>query len=199
MNLRLPACFVVIGALTLIPGYGLYALAGALGLTPGPGLTSRVLFVWTVNAPVEELAKFLGFVLGARLLHSIRQPRDGLLQGAATGLGFGLGENLLYALADGPSVFFLRAVTSLPGHVLYGAVWGGYYGYEVCHGKGRVLRPWVPLLALFPAVFSHALYNSLIQAGAPSGWTLLADGLTWAFGIFLFIHLKPGGPSRDLT
>jgi RsiW-degrading membrane proteinase PrsW (M82 family) len=194
VNRGLLAGFVVIGALTVIPGFGLYALAGTLGLSPGPGLVSRVLFIWTVNAPAEELAKFLGFVLGARILRSISQPRDGLAQGAATGLGFALVENILYALSGGPGLFFLRLLTSLPGHVIYGAVWGGYYGYEVCLGKGRVLRPWVPLLALVPAFFSHALYNTLILLSAPDPWPLVVDGLTWAFGVFLFVHLRSDTP-----
>lgn len=192
----LPAAFAAAGALSVVPGFAFYALAAALGLSPGGDRWGVVVFTWTVNAPVEELAKFLGFALTARILKSIREPQDGSLQGAATGLGFGLVENLLYGLSGGPGLFLVRTLVSLPGHLIYGAVWGGYYGFEVYQGRGRVRRPWVPLLALVPAGFSHALYNTLAVTGAPLVWALAADALTLGFGLFLFVGLRSHSPRQ---
>lgn len=189
--------FVLVGAVSVAPGYLLYDLADAV-IPPGPaGRWGEILYVWTVNAPVEELAKYLSFALAASVLGSLRRPEDGSLQGAATGLGFALVENLLYGLSGGWELWVWRMVLSLPGHVIYGAVWGGYHGFEVYQGRGRVVRPWVPLLALVPAAFSHAVYNTLALVGAPLGWSLAADGLTLAFGIFLYLRLRALSPDRN--
>lgn len=187
--------FVVAGALSVVPGFLLYALAD--GLFPAvPHRWGQVLFIWGINAPVEELAKYLCFALAAGLLKTIREPQDGTLQGAATGLGFGLVENFLYGLSGGWELLLLRSAVSLPGHILYGAVWGGYHGFEVYQGRGRLRRPWVPLLALVPAVFAHAVFNTLTLVGAPLVLTLTGDGLILLFGLFLFLRLRDLSPSR---
>lgn len=185
--------FPWVGVGSLVPGFALYALADALG-NGAPGLWGRVVFTWTVNAPAEELAKYLSFVVATRLLASLREPRDGVLQGAAVGLGFGLAENVLYGLADGWVTFVVRSVLSLPGHMVYGAVWGGYHGFEVYQGAGRMNRPWVPLLALIPAAFSHALFNTLSLLGAPLVATLAVDALTLGLGVFLYRRLSASAP-----
>lgn len=197
---RLPAAaffglFVVVGAFSVLPGMALYLLVGLVG-PAFPGRWGEVLFVWTVNAPIEELSKYLSFAVAAGVLRSVRQPQDGSLQGVATGLGFGLVENLLYGLSGGGELFLFRTLVSLPGHLVYGAVWGGYHGYEVYRGRGRLGRPWVPLLALVPAAFSHAAYNTLALVGAPFLTSLATDGLTFFFGLFLFLRLRALSPVR---
>lgn len=187
--------FPLAGALSVVPGLILYKIAEFIG-PPLPGQWGEVVFIWTVNAPVEEIAKYTSFVLLSTLLRSLREPQDGALQGAATGLGFGLIENLLYGLSGGPGLFLLRTAVSLPGHVIYGAVWGGYHGFESYQGRGRVRRWWVPLLALVPASFSHALFNTLVLVDAPLAVALFADGLLLGFGLFLFFRLQALSPSR---
>jgi RsiW-degrading membrane proteinase PrsW (M82 family) len=189
--------FPVVGALSVLPGFALYALADTFLPPAGTGRWAQILFVWTVNAPAEELAKYLCFALAARWLSSLREPQDGSLQGAATGLGFALVENALYGLSGGWELWGVRTVLSLPGHVIYGAVWGGYHGFEVYQGKGRVVRWWVPALALVPAAFSHAAYNTLSIAGAPLLFTLATDTLTLGFGLFLFLRLRALSPAQQ--
>lgn len=188
--------FPVVGALSVVPGFGLYALAGAVLPPTEAGRWGDILFVWTVNAPVEELAKYFCFVAAARLLSSLKEPQDGTLQGAATGLGFALVENVLYGLSGGGALWLVRTVLSLPGHVIYGAVWGGYHGFEVYQGRGKVGRWWVPALALVPAAFSHALFNTLALVGAPLALTLASDAVTLGFGLFLFVRLGAHSPGR---
>lgn len=188
--------FLGAGALSVLPGFLLYFLAANLTFLETPGRWGDVLFIWTVNAPVEELAKYLCFVLVTAARRSLREPQDGVLQGATTGLGFGLVENLLYGFADGWQTLAVRTLFSLPGHLIYGAVWGGYHGFEVYQGRGRVVRWWVPLLALVPAAFSHATFNTLVLVDAPLVLALAGDALTLAFGLFLFFRLRAVSPSR---
>lgn len=187
--------FPLAGALAILPGFLFYAAAGIL-LPLKTGAWDDVLFIWAVNAPGEELAKYAAFVLFSTLLKSLREPQDGLLQGAATGLGFGLVENFLYGLADGWETLVLRSFFSLPGHIVYGAVWGAYHGFEVYQGSGRVVRWWIPLLALVPAVFAHAMFNTLVLVDAPLVLALAADGLTLGFGLFLYFRLRDLSPAR---
>lgn len=182
------------GAFSVLPGFALYALAAQV-LPLGGDRWSEILFIWVVNAPVEEIAKYLSFVLLTILLRSLREPQDGVLQGAATGLGFALVENLLYGLSGGWQLLLLRTIVSLPGHVIYGAVWGGYHGFEAYQGRGRIRRWSVPLLALVPAAFAHALFNTLVLVQAPLEYALLGDGLTLALGLFLFFRLRALSPS----
>lgn len=187
--------FVLVGGLSVVPGFFLYALADAV-FPPASHRAGQVLFIWTVNAPGEELAKYLCFALTATLLRTIREPHDGSLQGAATGLGFGLVENFLYGLSGGWQLLLLRSLVSLPGHIIYGAVWGGYHGFEVYQGRGRLSRAWVPLLALVPAIFAHAVFNTLALVGAPLAFAVAGDALILGFGAFLFLRLRALSPSR---
>lgn len=187
--------FPWVGALSVLPGFFLYGIAAAWG-PPLPGRWGEILFTWLVNAPVEELAKYGSFTAATLVLRSLREPQDGILQGAATGLGFAVVENFLYGLSGGWELLLVRAFLSLPGHVVYGAVWGGYHGFESYQGKGRVVRWWIPLLALFPAAFSHALFNTLALVGAPLPVILVTDLLTLALGAFLFVRLRAHSPSR---
>lgn len=52
-----------------------------------PWIDSSVPYYFLVNAPSEELAKFLVFWVLARVLGSVKDPVDALIQGAAVGVG----------------------------------------------------------------------------------------------------------------
>jgi RsiW-degrading membrane proteinase PrsW (M82 family) len=192
------SAFVLAGALSVLPALLFSHLFSSFFPFNSSGRWSRIVFVWTVNAPVEEVTQYFCFVLATRIFRSLREPQDGLFQGAATGLGFALVENLLYGLTGGWELLVLRIFVSLPGHLIYGALWGGYYGFEFYQGRGKLVRSWVPLLALVPAVFFHALFNTLTLVGAPLGLILTTDGLSLALGTFLFLRLRTYSPSRPL-
>ena len=188
--------FTVAGMLSVLPGFFLYGVAGLLFPSSDTGRWAEIVFTWTINAPVEELAKYFCFALASILLKSIRSPEDGIVQGAATGLGFALVENFLYGLSGGWELLLLRIFVSLPGHVLFGAVWGGYHGFEVYQGRGKIERWSVPLLALVPAAFSHAAFNTLAIVQAPLLANLAVDAATLGFGAFLFFRLRGASLSR---
>lgn len=190
-----PWLFLGAGAFSIVPGLVLYAVASAFGLNPTDDRWGTVVFTWTVNAPVEESAKYLCFAIAVLGLRSIREPHDGSLQGALVGAGFGLVENVLYGLAGGLELFALRTLLSLPGHAIYGAVWGGYHGFEVYQGGGRLQRPWVPLLSLVPAMFAHALFNTLATLELSLPIVLLGDAAILTLGVFLFVGLRAAAPS----
>jgi len=189
--------FVLAGAFSVLPSLALYQLSPLWFHRTSSETWQSILYIWLVNAPVEELGKYLTFVIVALVAKSIREPQDGSVQGAQTGLGFALVENFLYGLAGGWELLLLRAFVSLPGHMVYGAVWGGYHGYEVYQGRGKVRRWSTPLLALVPAVFSHALFNTLATLRLPLFYNLLADAALLAFGVYLYHRLTEVSPYRQ--
>ena len=162
---------------------GMFAYGGTLGVLSAI-ILSLVLGLWVdpdlagfvglvVIAPlVEELSKGLGlgFVRGR-----ILELEDGIIYGAAIGLGFGATENLLYGLEaldqggldNAVLVISLRVVSSALLHAGSTALLG--YGYALARLRGQGLGYVLPFYLL--AVVQHALYNFLV-----SGRYLIAFG-----------------------
>lgn len=125
------------------------------------------LIVVLVAPVVEELGKYL--VVRKTVYESAEfdEPVDGIVYAAAAGLGFATLENVIYVFASLETSLFLavgtglvRAVLSVPGHVLFSAMWG----YSL--GKARFIpkekRPGVIAAGLMLAIASHALFNLLL-------------------------------------
>lgn len=123
-----------------------------------------------VVAPVaEELAKFWVVEKTVYRSHVFDEPIDGIVYAAAAGLGFATLENILYVLnALDLSVFHalevaaVRAVLSVPAHVLFSTMWGFSLGISQIYPSGRGL-----LVAggLILAVSAHGLFNFLVLVG----------------------------------
>jgi len=125
-------------------------------------------FITVLIAPVfEEAGKYL--VVRRTVYESAEfdEPVDGIVYAAAAGLGFATLENIIYVFsALETSVAFaiqtglVRALISVPGHVLFSAMWG----YAL--GRARFLpasrRPGIILGGLVLAMASHALFNLLL-------------------------------------
>ncbi len=125
------------------------------------------LIVVMVAPVVEELGKYL--VVRKTVYTSLEfdEPVDGIVYAAAAGLGFATLENVVYVFSalDTSLVLALqtglvRALLSVPGHVLFSAMWG----YSL--GKARFIpeekRPAVIAAGLIFAMASHALFNLLL-------------------------------------
>jgi len=156
-----------------------------------------VLMAVIIAPIVEEMAKSTG-VPRRRLL----ELEDGLVYGAAVGLGFAATENLLYlvnALLVGLDAFILtavlRAVTSTVLHASATAIAG--YGIALAifmSVRGRHVS-WLPYLGV--AILLHALFNLFASLGelVPLDPVLFAlIGLVLAFilaaGSFVFIRKR---------
>lgn len=127
------------------------------------GIDAALLTV-VVGAPiVEELSKGLG--LGFVRPH-VREYEDGLIYGAAIGLGFAATENLLYgitALTENGAAFalwtiVLRIFSSMLLHLAASALVGFGYSRALVGGHSVVLV--LPYYLL--AVVLHAAYNFLV-------------------------------------
>jgi RsiW-degrading membrane proteinase PrsW (M82 family) len=163
--------FVYGGTLGVVIALALILLFDySIGVEPG-GLT---LLSLVVIAPVlEELAKGLGLGLMRRRISEIE---DGIVYGAAIGLGFAATENLLYGLEALQSSGFERAavtigfrvVSSVLLHAGSTALLG--YGYALMRLRGRGVVFLLPYYLL--AVLQHSLYNYLV--GGQLLWSFAA-------------------------
>lgn len=141
-----------------------------IGAEPG-GLT---LLSLVVAAPLlEELSKGLG--LGLARNH-VDEVEDGIIYGAAIGLGFGATENLLYglqALSDAglehaATTIGFRVFSSVLLHAGSTALLG--YGYAKMRLQRKGLLFLLPYYLL--AVLQHSLYNFLV--GPQLVWSFVA-------------------------
>ena len=163
-------------------GAGLLASAGNTALEGALPRDVEVVFGDAISAPVvEEVAKGLALlivVLGSRWAHrrfgvfEFDGVTDGIVYGAAIGIGFAFSEDLFYffrqaraeGVADALSVFLDRRDFFGPAmlrHAIWTATFGAGLGLATWSRswKGRI--GW-PLLGLLAAMVMHAINNGLI-------------------------------------
>jgi RsiW-degrading membrane proteinase PrsW (M82 family) len=125
------------------------------------------LIVVMVAPIVEEAGKYLVVRKTVYESGEFDEPVDGIIYAAAAGLGFATLENVIYvfsaletSLVLALQTGLIRAVISVPGHVLFSAMWG----YSL--GKARFLpaekRPLVITVGLILAMAFHSLFNLLL-------------------------------------
>jgi RsiW-degrading membrane proteinase PrsW (M82 family) len=173
--------------------------AGVVNSTVGPvfealGVAGVVLFYFVVVGPVEEFVKWLAIRVYAYRKDTFRTVIDGVVYGAAAGVGFAAIENFIYIVniyveASGTAGLApTEAATSVavqrflvgPGHVVFSA-WAGFYlGLAKFNAENR--GP-IILKGLLVATFIHALYNTsvtVLPAFLPGlgvfGYIVLYDG-----------------------
>lgn len=129
---------------------------------------------------VEEVLKFLMFMIFFYHAKDFDEPLDGIIYACSIALGFATIENIFYVFSalqyeNAFKVALLRAIMSIPGHFLFSALWG----YAAGVVKFR-LRKGVTLGAgLLTAILLHAGFNFMA--------TISAIGTT-SFIIFFSIY-----------
>jgi len=193
--------FFVVGFVSLIPTRVLYFLSYAFW---GNYLSEGWLFAFIdelfITGPVEEFAKFLTFLFLSSRLKSIKEPVDGVLQGAAVALAFATAENFVYGVAFGVHVLPIRAVFSTTGHLVYASIWGYIYGAVVYQSRGRKLREEYKaiLAAVLPAALFHGLYNFLLDVGLVP-LAILIDVFALVVAVAIYRYLRRLSPYRPLS
>lgn len=128
--------------------------------------------------PIEEAVKFAGPLLIVGLVRRWREePFEWMIAGAASGTGFAMVENILYATfaPDAFGLLFLRSLA--PMHLL----WSGWLGYRVGRrAPGAFLRSL--LIGFLIAAFLHGLWDALCLGGYLQALFALFGGQILAFG-----------------
>ena len=86
---------------------------------------------------------------------------DAIVYGVSVSLGFAALENVMYVMQSGFETGLLRAVTSVPGHAIFGVFMGYFYGYaKLAEAQGRAseAREYLALSVLTP-ILLHGTYD----------------------------------------
>lgn len=188
---------------SLLGSFGFGATAGiaialllnqlfAVGFNGSPfGASLQDVFIASVVcAPlVEELAKGVGMAVSRPY---ILEVEDGIIHGAAIGLGFAATENAIYAgqaLLSGGLILSIqttamRAVSSMVLHATAAAFLG--YGYSQVRVRGMSKLLMAPYY-LFAAAL-HATYNFLVQLPDPLAWLGFGGALVATLSVALVLR-----------
>ncbi len=183
--LGLGAAFLCLKFHGLLPLVGLPEDPSALMLS-GRRLPFLVYSI-AVTGFLEELFKFLPFVLVVVRFRAFDEPTDGLVYAAAVALGFASFENVLQCAVLEGFERIGRAFASPLTHAMFSSLWG----YLV--GKARVERraiAWPAVRGLVLAAFFHGLFNFLTTSVTLH---LLSAVLVLGVWVWVIIRLERAG------
>lgn len=163
----------LLGALSTIPAGWLEAVLEANVIKPifgsGPRLVENFFMFFCVVAVVEEGLKNICLKKGSWNHPAFDYQFDAIVYSVAVTLGFAAAENIGYVMSYGLGNALVRAVTSIPGHCIFGIFMGHYYGLaKRAENRGRRgLRGTYRFLSFFIPVLLHGFYD--FTAVAQSG------------------------------
>ena len=157
--LRLVLWIFLLGALSVIPA-GLFET-----------LFPESISGFIVAPVVEELTKFLVVFLFVYHRAEFNEPVDGIVYAAAASLGFATVENILYVLDGGVATGIVRAVASVPGHVIFSCIWGAALG--LAKFRPGPSRFGIVAAGLLGAMVLHGVFNFSLQFFGIAGFLLI--------------------------
>jgi RsiW-degrading membrane proteinase PrsW (M82 family) len=154
--LRLVTLVFLLGGLSVIPA--------AVIEYPFP----QGIITSSVVAPfVEEMIKFCVVFFFVYHLPEFDEPMDGMMYAAAAGLGFAAVENIFYVLEGGIAVGILRAIASVPGHMVFSCVWG--YTLGIAKFRAGSARAPLVITGLAGSVLLHGIFNFSLEVYEVAG------------------------------
>ena len=173
----------------------LFILGVLYGTSEVDDLERMSIFIGAVIvAPiVEEFVKPLVMLRNAQVKKEIDEVEDGIVYGAACGLGFGATENVLYglspeALAAGVAGIFFIVVLRTFSSILLHLVASSFTGYGIAKYQVEGQSFGVVIKYYFLAVFIHGAWNAMAIS------SLYYDNDLGSILLFLFsIVLAIGG------
>ena len=116
---------------------------------------------------IEESLKMICILLLVYSLKKFDERTDGVFYTVTVGMGFAAIENLTYVSSFGSQgyglqVAFMRALSAVPMHAIFGAIMGYFIG-KAKFSEGGIKIP-LFLAGWFGAVLMHGTYNSTLFA-----------------------------------
>ena len=115
-------------------------------------LVYKAIYTFIVLALAEEAVKYIAFRIILKKTAYVYSMADVVAVMVIIGAGFGLIEDIPYAIGADPITMLVRGVTM--GHVGYGFIMGWFYGKQLHTGKKRF-----GILALALPWLLHGLYD----------------------------------------
>lgn len=157
--------FMTIAA-ALIEGIALSAVQSVLNVHT---ITYRLVENFICVALVEEGVKYFALRKGSWNSPDFNYRFDGIVYAVAVSLGFAAVENVGYVFSYGLANAAVRAVTSIPGHCIFGIFMGINYSFaKVAANRGlRGKLRYHSLMALIVPMCLHGFYD--FTASSSSG------------------------------
>ena len=160
------------GTLAMIPA-AVLEIAGTNILNAAVAAQSSVIYnlidAFIVVGLTEELTKCIALYTASWKLSEFNCTFDAVIYAVFVSLGFATPENIMYVFSNGFYTGVIRAVLSVPGHMMFGIFMGLFYSGARRHFlNGRILMFRLNLmLALAVPVLLHGFYDFLLfQSGA---------------------------------
>jgi RsiW-degrading membrane proteinase PrsW (M82 family) len=163
--LRLIATTFLLGSAATLIAFPLNLLGQLLFLNLfGNSVWTRVLVLFLVVGPVEELCKLLAVAVYAYRRHEFDEPLDGVIYSAAAALGFAAIENVIYLSQNNPLLVLLRGPLSNPGHALFSSFWG--LSLSRAKSAPNLVSQRLPIIlrGLVMASLLHSVFDALLLA-----------------------------------
>jgi RsiW-degrading membrane proteinase PrsW (M82 family) len=163
---------------------------GALSVLPAIILNDLLQVGWLGRAAfTEEPLKMLGvyFIATNQWLKSeYNDHLDGLVYGAAAGIGFAFMENILYIaryLEAMPILIIPTRIMAMAMHMFVTSIIGYWIGYLKVHGIAVSVASVLPALAF--SIFTHAVWNTIAQFLGDAGLIIL---YIWAGAMIYYLN-----------
>lgn len=130
----------------------------------------------------EEIAKWLIFYWLIKKAVHFNQYYDGILYAIFISMGFALVENILYVMEGGLSVAFMRAILSVPGHMLF-VIPMGYFLSLAKFESGTEARRH-KILSLLVPILLHGTFDFILMY---MGVKVVTNPTLSAFLVIVFV------------
>ncbi len=179
-------------------------LLNLLRLLSLPALLNAFLVSFIVAGLIEEVLKFVAFMLFIYPHREFNELYDGIIYAVMLSLGFATAENILrlvpfYHTQLFGFIVFVRTLFSLPAHIFCGIIMGYYLAKARFSGGEK--RKTLLLKGLFLAIFFHGSYNFFWFLFGYLAIPLCGLFLPFALSLsrrLISQHLEGGCSKRDL-
>ena len=164
---RLLVLLFVLGMLSVLPAMLLEiafsAVLESVHLSP---VLVLILDNFVVVALAEEGCKFFFLKMRTWKHEAFNYRFDGIVYAAVVSLGFAAAENVLYVFEYGLSIALVRALTSIPGHAIFGIYMGYFYGVakhaQLTQEDPAFHRRFLRFALLVP-ILLHGFYDMMLS------------------------------------
>lgn len=179
-------------SLVLYRGLGLLGLRYDAYALAESNLLGLLAYALLAIGPIEELAKFLPFLLVLRF-KEFDEEIDGIIYASVIAIGFSAVENINYLSFLTPTEAALRAIAGPLVHIGFATIWGHYVGVAFLEGRS-VLR--AACASVLVAGLLHGIYDFIVLgfslSAAPLAMLLVLAIWMWRLFLIRSIQRRSG-------
>jgi len=152
------------GGLIIIPVIFIEMGLIKVGSSVFSGSSRTIWNAFIVAGTTEELFKFLALFILIWSNRNFNEKFDGIVYAVYVSLGFALVENVMYVVQGGAAVGWMRALTAVPAHALFGIVMGYYFGLaRFIEGQ----KTFFMIRAIMWPIILHGFYDYCLMSQIP--------------------------------